>query len=206
MKLKWFIDTNKGITFIVFLALISYYKQWDNPTALIYLSLHGTYGLMWVMKSRLFPDKQWEVRTPVWLGILAWIALSLYWLPGWIIVSSALHAPAWILGGCVSVFILGIFFHFTSDMQKNISLSLRPGVLITDKMFGLARNINYFGELLIYGAMAALAMTPLAFVPLALFFVSYWIPNMLRKEKSLSRYQNFSEYKRKSRILIPFLL
>ncbi len=205
MKLKWFIDANKGITFLVLIALTTYYKQWDNPTATIYLALHGTYGLMWVMKSRLFPDKQWEQKTPFWFGILAWLGLCFYWLPGWLISSRSLHAPAWILAGCVSLFVFGVFFHFTSDMQKHISLAARPESLITEKMFGLSRNINYFGELLIYGAMASLALTPVAFLPLAAFVAFYWTPNMLRKEKSLSRYPDFGEYKRKARLLIPFL-
>jgi hypothetical protein len=46
MKLKIFIDWNKGITFLVLSGIIAYYKQWDNPTAMLYLALHGTYGLM----------------------------------------------------------------------------------------------------------------------------------------------------------------
>ncbi len=205
MKLKAFIDWNKGITFIVLLGMIAYYKQWENPTAMIYLALHGTYGLMWVMKSRLFPDQQWEQKTPLWFGVTAWLALCLYWLPGWIITSQAIHAPAWLMAACVSIFIFGVFFHFTSDMQKHTSLELKPETLITNKFFGLARNINYFGELLIYGAMAALAMTWIAFLPLVAFVIFYWTPNMIRKEKSLSRYPSFNEYKRKVSLFFPFV-
>lgn len=205
MKLKHFIDANKGITLFVLLALIAFFRQWDNPAAMVYLALHGSYGVMWVMKSRLFPDKQWEQRVSLGYGALAWLALCLYWLPGWIIISQPVHAPAWLLALCVSTFIVGVFFHFTSDMQKHTSLEARPGRLITEKMFSLSRNINYFGELLIYGAMALLAMSWIAFVPLTLFLVAYWVPNMLRKERSLSRYQDFGEYKRKARLFIPFI-
>ncbi len=90
-------------------------------------------------------------------------------------------------------------------MQKYTSLELKPGTLITNKLFGLARNINYFGEFLIYGAMAALAMSWIAFLPLATVVIFYWIPNMIRKEKSLSRYPNFNEYKHKVKSFFPFL-
>ena len=76
MKLKHFIDSNKGITFLVLIGMIIYYRQWNNPTAMIYLALHGTYGLMWVMKSCIFPDKQWEQHTSLWFGMLAWLALE----------------------------------------------------------------------------------------------------------------------------------
>jgi steroid 5-alpha reductase family enzyme len=205
MKLKHFIDSNKGITFLVMLGMIFYYRQWNNPTAMIYLALHGTYGLMWVMKSRIFPDKQWEQRPALWFGFFSWFALALYWIPGWLIFSRSLQAPAWLLAICVSLYTFGVFFHFASDMQKYTSLELKPGILITDKLFGLARNVNYFGELLIYSAMATLAMTWIAYLPLLAFILFYWIPNMIRKEKSLSRYPNFSTYKQKVRLFFPFL-
>ena len=90
-------------------------------------------------------------------------------------------------------------------MQKTASLKLRPGTLITDGLFGLARNINYFGELAIYAAMAGLAMSPPAFVPLAAFLSLYWIPNMLRKERSLSRFPEFAQYKRTTAWFIPYI-
>jgi steroid 5-alpha reductase family enzyme len=205
MKLKYFIDSNKGITFLVLLALIAYYRQWSNPTAMLYLALHGTYGLMWVLKSRLFPDKQWEQPAPVWFGLLSWAALALYWLPGWIIISRPVQAPAWVLAACTSIYTFGVFFHFSSDMQKFTALKLRPGNLITEGLFGLARNINYFGEFAIYGAMAALAMSWAAFLPLAAFMLFYWIPNMVRKERSLARYPEFAEYRRKTARFIPYI-
>ncbi len=205
MKLKHFIDSNKGITFLVLLGMIIYYRQWNNSTAMIYLALHGTYGLMWVMKSRLFPDKQWEQHPTLGFGLLTWFALALYWLPGWLIFSRSLQAPAWLLAVCVSIYIFGVYFHFASDMQKYTSLELQPRTLITNKLFSLARNINYFGELLIYAAMATLAMTWIAYLPLLAFILFYWIPNIIRKEKSLSRYPNFNEYKHKVKSFFPFL-
>ena len=206
MKLKYFIDSNKGITFLVLLGMVLYYRQWNNPTAMTYLAMHGTYGWMWVMKSRLFPDKQWEQRTSPWFGVFAWVGLAFYWIPGWMICSHSLQAPAWLSAMCISLYTLGVFFHFTSDMQKHMSLELKPATLITDKFFGLARNINYFGELLIYGSMATLAMRWIAYLPMLAFLLYYWIPNMIRKEKSLVRYPTFNTYKQKVKLFFPFLL
>jgi steroid 5-alpha reductase family enzyme len=205
MKLKYFIDSNKGITFLVLLGMIFYYRQWNNPTAMIYLALHGTYGLMWVMKSRIFPDKQWEQRPALWFGIFAWLGLALYWLPGWIIFSRSLQAPAWLLAICISAYVFGVFFHFASDMQKYTSLELKPETLITNKLFGLSHNINYFGEFLIYTSMATLAMSWIAYMPLLAFIIFYWTPNMVRKEKSLSRYPGFNQYKQKAKLFFPYL-
>jgi steroid 5-alpha reductase family enzyme len=205
MKLKYFIDTNKGVTFIVILGLMAIYHQWQNPTAWIYLALHGTYGLMWVMKSNIFPDASWEQKTSFWSGLVSWFALVLYWIPAWIITSRGVLAPVWLQAIAISLNVFGVFFVFAGDMQKFTALKLKPGSLITDGLFRLSRNINYFGELLIYAGFALLATTWVAFLPLAAFLIFYWVPNMIRKDKVLSTLPGFQEYKKVTRSFFPFL-
>ncbi len=205
MKLNYFIDSNKGITFLVILGLMAYFDRWDNPTAWVYLALHGTYGLLWAMKTHLFPDANWTRKTSLWFGLISWAALSLYWLPAVLITWRDVRAPLWLLALAVSLNIFGVFFVFTADMQKFTALKLRPGELITDGMFGLSRNINYFGEFLIYFAFALLAMTWLAFVPLLLFVIFLWIPNMIRKEKVLASLPGYEAYRKKVKAFFPFL-
>jgi steroid 5-alpha reductase family enzyme len=90
-------------------------------------------------------------------------------------------------------------------MQKYTALKLQPGVLITDRMFALSRNINYFGEFLIYIAYAILPMTLLAFIPLAAMMLTFWIPNMVRKDKTLASLPGFEEYRKKAKSFFPFL-
>jgi hypothetical protein len=76
--LKFFVDTHKGVTGPVMLALLLVYDQRENPTAWVYLALHGTYGVLWVLKSRLFPDRQWEQPVSWVYGVVAaWGGLSL---------------------------------------------------------------------------------------------------------------------------------
>lgn len=205
MKLKYFIDTNKGIIFIAILGLMAFYHQWQNPTAWIYLAMHGTYGLLWVMKSNIFPDASWERKTSLWFGLVSWASLVLYWFPAWWINWKGIIAPPWLLAIAVSLNAFGIFFVFTSDMQKFTSLKMHPCELITDGMFRFSRNINYFGEFLIYIAFALLAMTWLAFLPLAAFILAFWIPNMIRKDKVLATLPGFQVYKRNTRSFFPFI-
>ena len=100
---------------------------------------------------------------------------------------------------------MGIFFHFTADMQKYIALQLQPGRLIEDGLFGLSRNINYFGELLIYLGFGLLAMHWLPLLIITLFFSFVWWPNMRRKDRSLARYDAFPTYKKRTRMFIPFI-
>jgi steroid 5-alpha reductase family enzyme len=205
MKLNTYINLNKGLIFIFILIMMAIYHQWNNTTPWIYLAMHGVYGILWVLKSMLFPDGNWERRTSLWFGLVSWFALVLYWFPGWWIISKGIEAPAWILALAISLYALGLFFVFTSDMQKYTALKLQPGTLITEGMFALSRNINYFGEFLIYGSFAILALTWLAVLPLLAFIISFWIPNMIRKDKSMASLPGFCEYRKKTRIFIPFI-
>jgi protein-S-isoprenylcysteine O-methyltransferase Ste14 len=88
-------------------------------------------------------------------------------------------------------------------MQKYTQLKLQPDRLITDGLFARVRNINYFGEFLIYFSLALLAVSWLAFIPLVIFIVFFWTPNMRRKERSLARYPEFTEYKRRTKWFFP---
>ena len=205
MKQSFFIDTHKGITLPVMLVLFALTDQLDNPTAMVYLALHGTYGILWVLKSRLFPDKQWEQPVSWWYGLVNWGALTLYWIPGWIIATGNVQAPAWLLGLAAGVYTLGIFYHFVADMQKHVSLQLRPG-FFEGALWARSRNPNYFGELLVYCGFSMLAMHWLPFAVIVAFLVFVWIPNMRRKDRSLSRYDGYSSYRRRSRWMIPFLV
>lgn len=205
MKQKHFIDLNKGITFLVVFVLIAYYQRWDNVTAWIYLALHGTYGVLWVMKSRIFPDRQWEQVTGWPYGLVIFFGLALYWLAGWLVVSRDVHAPAWMLAACVSGYSMGVFLHFSADMQKYTALRLQPNSLITDGFFFRLRNPNYLGELLIYSSFSALALHWLPWVNLLAWVLMIWLPNMRRKDRSLARYAGFSAYQERTDLIIPFI-
>jgi steroid 5-alpha reductase family enzyme len=184
---------------------MAWFKQWDNPTAWVYLALHGTYGILWVLKSRIFPDKQWEEDKGLFYGLYIWAGLSLYWIAPFIITSQNVQAPAWLLGLAVSMYTFGIFLHYAADMQKHVQLKYNPGQLIEDGLMAGTRNINYFGELLIYLGFGLLALHWIPLAVIVLYLVIVWFPNMLKKDKSLACYADFAEYKRKSKLFLPFL-
>ena len=205
MKQKYFIDSHKGITFLIILILMARFDAWQNPTAWVYLALHGTYGWLWVLKSKIFPDKQWEAQCGIGYGLYIWAGLSLYWIAPYIITRYDVQAPYWLLGVSISMYILGVFFHFASDMQKYTALSLAPGQLITNGYFAYTRNPNYLGELLIYLGFSMLAVHWLPIAVIALFLAVIWIPNIIKKERSLSRYPNYHQYRQKAKLFLPFL-
>lgn len=205
MKQKYFIDSHKAATFLVVLALMAWFGRWQNTTAWVYLALHGSYGILWVLKSRIFPDKQWEEDKALFFGLYIWVGLSLYWVAPFIITSQDVQAPAWLLGISVSLYTFGVFFHYAADMQKYIQLKYNPEQLINNGLMARSRNINYFGELLIYLGFGMLAMHWVPLAVIAFYLAVIWFPNMRKKDKSLARYPGFAEYKRKSKLFIPFL-
>jgi len=95
MKQKFFINTHKGATFIAVLVMMGLYQEWDNGTAWTYLAMHGTYGFLWVAKSRIFPDKQWDQECSIGYGLYIWAGLSLYWIAPWLITSQSINVPSW---------------------------------------------------------------------------------------------------------------
>ena len=212
LKQKYFIDTHKGLTPLFIIFLIYHFDAWNNIEAILYLALHGSYGILWVTKSYIFPDRQWEENTPVWYGLGIWFFLSLYWISPYVITSGNHFLEfsikesnnAIFIGLCTILYVFGIFLHFTSDMQKYISLKLNPGKLITNQMFSRSRNTNYLGELCIYLGFTLLAKDYFPLIGLATIIVFVWIPNMIKKDKSLSRYPTFSDYKKKSKAFFPF--
>ena len=209
VKQKYIIDFAKGITWLLVLYLIYFFNQTGNLTAWIYFCLHGSYGIMWVLKSYIFPDKTWESRVGIPYASLILIGLILYWFPAFIITSTSHQASLEIIVLAICTFSIGVFYHFASDMQKFIFLKNHSG-LITDGFWKQCRHPNYFGELLIYLSFVIMVLeTSLWWVPsliLLLFIVAVWIPNMIKIDKSLSRYEEHTSYKKKTAFIIPYIL
>lgn len=206
MREKHFIDSHKGATALFIITLVAAHNAWSNSTAMVYLALHGSYGILWVTKSRVFPDQSWEASCTPGRGLVIWAALSLYWVAPWIITSADVRAPSWLLAAAVSLYAFGIFLHFAADMQKHVALALRKEFLVRTGLWSRLRNPNYFGELLIYLSFALLAMHWLPIIILAAFVTLYWVPNMRRKDRSLARYDDFADYKANSWLFIPFVI
>lgn len=203
MKSKYAINLHKGLTFFVVLGLMFVYQNYTLG-AWVYLALHGTYGFLWLLKDRIFPDAQWEQPISIPQGIFIFIMLILYWIAPFILISSGTVPPLPLVALAISGNIFGVFLHFASDAQKYYTLKYQKG-LITEGFFARCRNTNYLGEILIYSSFAMLSQHWLPFLILGTLITIVFIPNMLKKDKSLSRYPDFEEYKRCSGMLFPNL-
>ena len=203
MQLRHVINLHKGLTPLVIVALmVGYGNATLGPW--VYLALHGTYGLLWLVKDTLFPDRQWQQPVTWPVALFGFTALALYWIAPFQLVKSGLVPPAPLVALAIACNIFGVFLHFASDAQKHFTLAQRKG-LITDGFFGRSRNPNYLGELLIYLSLAILAMHLVPYLVLAGFGLAVFLPNMRRKDISLSRYPEFEDYRRRTGLLLPKL-
>ena len=201
LRIRHFIDSYKLFTAILIVYLMIHFERWENRTLWIYFSTHGIYCLLWLHKSMSFGDKSWEEPAGP-EGLMVWIILSPFWISPWYIASTNYEAPAWLLGLAVATYVVGMFYHFVSDMQKTTTLGLRKG-LITTGLWARTRNPNYFGEFLTYLGFSLLACHWITFIGFAFLIFVVWVPNIKKKDTSLSRYPEFEEYKKRSGIFFP---
>ena len=203
MKIKHPINLHKFLTFVFIFSLMVIYQNF-TVAPWIYLALHGTYGIMWLIKDSLYPDRQWKSEISPIMGIVTFAMLGLYWVAPFTLISSGVQPSAPLMAAAIATNLLGILLHYGSDAQKYFTLKYNSG-LITEGFFSRSRNPNYLGEILIYVGFAMLAQHWLPFVILGLFTALVFVPNMLKKDRSLSRYREFVAYKERSGLLLPKL-
>jgi protein-S-isoprenylcysteine O-methyltransferase Ste14 len=209
-KLAWVIDFQKIGTFPLLGLLIAWYHNM-SVGAWVYLAMHGSYGLVWMVKDLAFPDPSWQRRITiasglyVFFGVLVW-----YWAFGWLLISGT-SQPAYPLPDsawfclCISLCIEGNVIMIAADAQKYFTLRARRG-LITDGMYRYIRHPNYLGEMMIYGSFALMVWHWLPVVVLTCVWIGMFAVNMINKEASMSRYPEWAKYKRRSWWLLPPIL
>jgi len=201
MKLNFPINLHKGGTAFLVIGLMFFYQNFSTGPW-VYLALHGSYGFLWLLKDRMFPDKQWEQIVSVPYGIFVFLVLGLYWIAPLLLISQRIEPPAAIIAAAVAMNMFGVMLHYGSDAQKYFTLKYKPG-LITEGFFARCRNTNYLGELMIYSGFALLTVSWIGFIGIGAFFIGAFTPNMIKKDKSLARYPEFNNYKKKSGLLFP---
>lgn len=200
MNTMFFINLHKILVIPVIIFLMWYFQN-TSMTACIYLSMHGTYSILWLVKESTFPDQRFaKAFPPAWIGwLFIFLPLAGYYITPYLLISTHVNAQPWLVCVVLSIYIVGIYLHYVSDAQKFYTLRLKKG-LITDGLYKYSRNPNYLGEIFIYLAFSMLSMHWLPFLVLACW-CCFFIKNMLRKDQSLSRHTEFKEYCKTSRLL-----
>ena len=207
LKLAWVINFQKTGTFFYILLLMNYYQNF-SVAACVYLALHGMYGFCWMLKHFAFPDKNWEKKVTIGGGLMAFmLVLGLYWVFPYLLISGILGpdqkmASLTVLTMAISVHTLGVVIMMTADCQKYFTLKHQKG-LIREGLFKYIRHPNYLGEIMLYASYAMIVQHWIPWAILAWVWIGVFLVNILQKEASMSRYQEWKEYKRQSGMLIP---
>jgi steroid 5-alpha reductase family enzyme len=205
MKVATYINTHKALVIPLVVGMMWFYNNWSQE-AFIYLSIHGTYSVLWLIKETLYPDRRFDEKQPFWIGVLfIFLPLAGYYIAPYLLISRHVTLPPALIGLVLFLYTMGIFLHYVSDAQKYYTLKLQKQ-LIQEGLFGRTRNPNYLGEILIYLSYAMMSLHWLPLVVLAGWVFGFFVRNMLVKDKSLSRYPEFGEYKKRAGLLFPRLL
>lgn len=213
-RLSWVINLQKAGTFLFLGLLMLYYSkrhpEANSMSAWIYLALHGSYGLAWLLKDLAFPDPAWQRRATLAGGCVTLLGLIAYWSFGWLLISGRSAPvypwpePLW-YALCITVCILGCALMIAADAQKYFTLRVQRG-LITDGVHRYVRHPNYLGEMMVYGSFALMVWHWWPWVVLTFIWVTVFATNMVMKEVSLSRYPDWQDYRRRSWWLLPGVL
>ena len=207
IKAAWVINLQKGGTLPFVLLLMVLYDNWSTA-AWVYLGLHGSYGLCWLLKHVFFPDPSWERRVTIGGAINMWLfVLGLYWLAPFLLISDVLgpnrpQPPDAVLGAAIVLYAVGVVIMMASDAQKYFTLEVKRG-LITGGLFRHVRHPNYLGEMMLYASFAMVANHWIPWVVLAWVWGFLFSTNMVLKEASMSRYPQWAAYKARTGMLLP---
>merc|ERR1712002_110535 len=209
LQLRHPINLHKGLSVLWCIPCMKLSGQWTSP-ACIYTAIHGSYGILWLTKEALYRDSSWESPCTGGSALFLFFGMAIgFWCNIVILVTGGDQyepTPAQ-LGAIATLFIFGNWLHHSADVQKYFVLKARKG-LITDGLFSRCRNPNYLGEMMIYGSFAAFCWNhPLWWFPWT-WLVTVWTclfyPSWLAKDKSMSRYPEWSQYISVSGLIVPW--
>lgn len=205
MRIIDYINVHKALVTPIVLGLMAAYGNWSTE-AFVYLALHGTYSVLWLIKERMYPDVRFEQRVPARIGVpFVFLPLVSYYAAALLLISRHIQLPPYALALAISIFTFGIFLHYVADAQKFFTLRLHKG-LIEDGLFARTRNPNYLGEILIYTALAILSWHWLPFAVIIGWTFGFFLHNMRKKDASLSRHPGFAAYRARTGLLLPKLI
>ena len=202
--MRYCINTFKGATFLWVIFLMNYFNNYSTGMYL-YLTLHGSYGIAWILKDVIFPDGRFMAKASIGSNVLCFLFLCGYWM-----ISVPLAAGYGInepskerIVFLVVLYVLGLVLMLGSDYQKAIRLKKQPG-LISDGFFKYSRNPNYLGEIFIYSSFVLCSGHFLGFCIFYGLACVFFALNIYLKDKlSYEKKKGWEEYRKQSYILLP---
>jgi protein-S-isoprenylcysteine O-methyltransferase Ste14 len=188
--------------FFYILFLMWYFDTWTKGTYL-YLALHGSYGFFWVMKDYTFPDPGFARKVTLVSWLMPWpVALIPYmFIPYWMVTEDP-HVSDERMLLAIFLYVNGIVLMMLTDAAKYYVLRERKG-LITHKMHGWSRNMNYVGEIMLYASFGVLCQKWEVWAIFAYVWCLIFPLRMSCKDYSLSKKEGWDRYSKDTWLFVP---
>jgi protein-S-isoprenylcysteine O-methyltransferase Ste14 len=200
------INVAKGLTIALLLAFAVGFGVRDFRQ-LLYLCLHVSYCVWWLLEQWLFPQRRQLFSEPINLaGFVAalFVVGGFYALPGLLAFMNPVPLSFVTAAIALVLYIFGSLINASADVQKLTAKQYGAG-LVNDNIWRFSRNINYFGDLLRYLSFSVVAGSPWAYLVPALIVLLY-LQRIQQKEQSMTdKYPDYAAYQNSSKRLIPFI-
>jgi protein-S-isoprenylcysteine O-methyltransferase Ste14 len=195
------VNIQKGGTIFIMYLLMFYFNNYSTG-AYIYLSLHGSYGIIWIIKDIIFPDKSMHVKT-CFIPACALIGLLLlYWGIGFeMIYGLGIQEPNNMrIFLCFIIYSFGLVFMLCADLQKYLILKYKK-ILVDSYFLAWNRNTNFLGEIMIYFSFAFNVGRIECYLLLIFVWSTFFVGRIYLKEKSLEKKKGYDLYIKNSYLI-----
>ena len=120
------INAMKGLTPLVILGLMVQQDNW-SVGACTYLTLHGSYGALWLLKSQIFPDPRWETKFTAVGSLVCSTWLALYWSGGVSLIVLRTPVSSGRAALATAMCVLGVVMMLGADGQRYFVCQLKKG-------------------------------------------------------------------------------
>tara|TARA_B100000700_G_scaffold263554_1_gene300773 strand:+ start:341 stop:1099 length:759 start_codon:yes stop_codon:yes gene_type:complete len=202
IPIRYIINIQKGLTGVYVFLLMYYYNNW-TISAIVYLALHGTYGIIWLLKDKIIPDNAWKQKATI--SSICFIFVSVlgpYWVAPYLLITRKPYIKNWVILSSIGIHTIGCVLMMASDTQKFWILKYKKG-LINNGWFSRCRNTNYLGEMMIYSSYALLSQHHIPWYILGYIWSILFARNIIKKEESLKKKDGWDAYKNNSGCLFP---
>ena len=196
------VNIQKGGTIFIMYLLMLYFNNFSTG-AYTYLSLHGSYGIIWVIKDIIFPDKSMHVKTClIPAGALIGLLL-LYWGIGFeMMYGLGIQEPNNMrIFLCFIIYSFGLIFMICADLQKYLILKYKK-ILVNSYFLAWNRNTNFLGEIMIYFSFAFIVGRIECYLLLIFVWSTFFAGRIYLKEKSLQKKKGYNLYVQNSYLIL----
>ncbi|TVS03319.1 MAG: DUF1295 domain-containing protein [Cyanobium sp. PLM2.Bin73] len=169
------INTAKMLTIVLLLVLAGVIGVQDMRQV-IYLSLHISYCLWWLLEQWLFPERARQLFSErvgvVGFGFALLFIGVLYSLPGLLAFLNPVPISQAAVALALVLFSFGSLINASADAQKTTAKAMGAG-LVSDGIWRRVRHVNYLGDLLRYLSFAVVAGNIWAYLVPALVLLIY---------------------------------